>query len=169
VVSELSLAWCIARDKFDPSAGVPFGAYLQLGMRNHINVWIDKQIGHSHALDLDQDAGDESGASIHEVIPDDCPLQDEVLGERQTFERNCARLSPEARKFMELLADPPKVLYDQLDAIQSRVEHARAQGISTAAPLHITGGLVLDLMGAERVDRNRIYGEVKALARQLII
>ncbi|UIN38328.1 sigma factor [Methylobacterium oryzae] len=168
VVSELSLAWVIARDKFDPTKGVPFGAYLQLGMRNHINAWIDRQIGHSSALDLDEEHGDEDGSDLHEVIADGSPLQDEVLGDEQEFERNIAQLSPEARQFVELLANPPLALYEEMTAIQARAEFANARGIRTGVPSHITGALVLDLMGADRVERNRIYGEVKGLARQIL-
>jgi len=168
VVSELSLAWVIAREKFDPSKGVPFGAYLQLGMRNHINAWIDRQIGHAAALDLDEDYGEEDGANLHEAIADGGPLQDDVLGDTQEFERNIALLSPEARQFVELLANPPPALYEEMTAIQARAEFANSRGIRTGVPSHITGSLVLDLMGATRVERNRIYGEVKHLARYIL-
>lgn len=168
VVSELSVAWCIARDKFNPDHGVPFGAYLQTGMRNHINRWIDDQIGFGAALALDDDAYDDSATSIHEVIADGAPLQDEVISDREQFDRNVARLSPESQQFVKLLANPPPALYAEMTAIQARAEFAKARGIQTGAPAHITGALVLDLMGASRVDRNRIYHEVKSLARELV-
>jgi DNA-directed RNA polymerase specialized sigma24 family protein len=168
VVSELSLAWVIARDNFDPSLGVPFGAYLQLGMRNHINPWINRQIRHAAALDLDEDHGEEDGAGLHEVIADGSPLQDDVLGDAQEFERTLSQLSPQARQFVELLANPPPALYEEMTAIQTRATFANARGIRTGVPSHITGALVLDLMGADRVERNRIYGEVKGLARQIL-
>jgi non-ribosomal peptide synthetase component F len=164
VVSELSLAWVIARERFDASKGVPFGAYLQLGMRNHINDWIDRQIGHAAALDLDEERGDE-GSDLHEAIPDHGPLQDELLGDTQEFERNLSLLSPQARQFVELLANPPLALYEEMTAIQARAEFANSRGIRAGVPGHITGSLVLDLMGADRVERNKIYREVKHLAR----
>ncbi|MCP1540016.1 sigma factor [Methylorubrum extorquens] len=166
VRSELAVAWCIARDKFDPSLGVPFGAYLQRGMQNHINAWIDKQIGHV-GMDIDDDLG-EDGASFHDIIADGAPLQDETFGDRQEFEHNVARLSPDAQTFVRLLADPPLALYEEMTAIQARSDHANAQGIRSGVPGHITGSLVFDLMGCERTDRNRIYGEVKGLARQIL-
>ena len=55
-----------------------------------------------------------------------------------------------------------------MTAIQTRSEHALAQGIRNNVPAHITGSLVLDLMGADRVQRNKIYREVKALARHVV-
>jgi hypothetical protein len=55
-----------------------------------------------------------------------------------------------------------------MTAIQTRATFANARGIRTGVPSHITGALVLDLMGADRVERNRIYGEVKGLARQIL-
>jgi hypothetical protein len=166
VVSELSLAWVIAREKFDPTQGVPFGAYLQLGMRNHINRWIDHQIGHAaNAIDLDEEYGDEPGSDLHEAVADTGPLQDDLLGDSQEFEDNIALLSPEARQFVELLANPPLALYEEMSAIQARAEFAKSRGISVGAPSHITGALVFDLMGAGRAERNKIYREVKHLAR----
>lgn len=168
VQSEGRLAWVIAREKFDPNAGVPFGAYLQLGMRNHINRWINGQIGHAEAMDLDEgDSHDEGEGDRHEIIADAGPLQDEILGDTQEFERNIATLSPEARQFVELLASPPPALYEEVNAIQARVAFANERGIRVGAPAHITGALVFDLMGADRPTRNRVYSEVKGLARQL--
>lgn len=166
VQSELSVAWCIARDKFNPDHGVPFGAYLQTGMRNHINRWIDDQIGEV-GFDLD-DTGASGEEDRYSMIPDGAQGQDDVLAESQTFKRNMALLSPEARKFVEILADPPLALYEEMTAIQARAEFAKSRGIQTGAPGHITGALVMDLIGAERVDRNRIYAEVKRVARQSV-
>lgn len=74
-----------------------------------------------------------------------------------------SELSPSAAQFVKLLRYPPPCLYEEMEAISARSEHARSRGIAAQSPRTITGNLVLDLMGIERAERNRIYSEVKAL------
>ncbi|TXN07948.1 hypothetical protein FV222_01555 [Methylobacterium sp. WL103] len=165
VIAELNLAWVIASQKFNPNLGVPFAAYLARGMMNHANRFIDEQIGHSiNAYSLDEGGSDDEGSERHEwLVADMGQRQDEALEDKQMYERAMSELSVPAAQFVELLLNPPPALYEELDAINARTAHARSRGIATQSPKTITGNLVLDLMGVERAERNRIYAEVKAL------
>lgn len=164
VVSELNVAWCIARDKFDPSLGVPFLAYLSRGMQNHVNRWIDEQIGHV-GFDLDADNfGESEKASMHEALADSTPTPDLVVEDQSMLDFVLSMVSPDTRRFIELLLNPPAFLFQEVDAGRERAAFARERGITTASPKGITGDLIFNLMGLERPCRNRIYGEMKMLA-----
>lgn len=168
VISEMNVAWCIARDKFDPSLGVPFGAYLSRGMQLHVNRWIDEQVGHAiGAFSLDETSVADGDEAHEWAVPDANPLPDQILEEKHLWARAMSELSTEAALFVSLLREPPPALYEEMKAIQVRSEHARSRGIPSVSPSFITGNLVLDLMGLARSDRNRIYAELKELGRSM--
>ncbi|AMB48376.1 hypothetical protein [Methylobacterium sp. AMS5] len=166
VVGEMSLAWTIASQKFDASLGVPWRAYLARGLMNHVNRWIDDQIGHSaYAMSLDAGGDSEEGSEAHEwLVSDDSARPDELLEEKHSFERALSELSIEAATFVKLLNNPPAFLFEELQAIQCRAKTARERGIASSAPKAITGNLILDFMGIGQAGRNRIYAEIKEVS-----
>ncbi|SER28857.1 DNA-directed RNA polymerase specialized sigma subunit, sigma24 family [Faunimonas pinastri] len=166
IVQELSIAWCLARDAWKAEYNVPFGAFLTRGMKNHINRFLADAIGDSHmtAISLDKNLGEDGeGASLHSVFPDAAPLPEQSAIERDSLARVLRRLSPRARQFVELLENPPPELFAEIQAIKAKSEYARSRGINTYAPNQLTAGLIFDLMGANRVERQAIYHEVRSI------
>jgi DNA-directed RNA polymerase specialized sigma24 family protein len=164
VEQECWIAWCAARDNFDPQAGVPFLAYLRIGMLNHINRWL---------IGFERDTGI-APFSIHDKISDDdeleAVLQVPVDEEEPDFfhrELALALLSDRSRQFVEILSSPPRALFEQLDRINERAAYGRKRGLTAAAPRNVTSRLVMDLMGCDRAERTKILAEIRSVSMEI--
>lgn len=168
IVSELSVAWCLARDNWSPKYEVPFTAYLKRGMINHINRWAKGEIansGGSHmALDapLGQDDNDGLG---HEAIADPAAIvPEDMVAFKDAREKALAKMSPRTRQFVLLLESPPKCLQEVLTAMRARQEYAHERGIPRGAvPKRIMPNLIFQFMGVSRVEQTKITGELEKL------
>lgn len=169
IVSELSVAWCMARDGWNPQFNVPFGAYLARGMINHINRFLKKEIGAAQFAPYSTNARfqEDDDTELGDMLASREVSQEQFLIEKLSWERAVGELSPRAKRFIELLESPPPELYEQVTALQARAIYARERGIDSFAVKGVTGGLVLDFMGASRTERTAIYKEIKILARKV--
>ncbi len=168
IYQELCVAWTIARNSYDPTSGVPFGAYLATGLRNHVNRYANKEIeahGWGH-LDMDAPLGEDAGDNdAHSVVAD--PLIEsafDALNRKQAWEENLECLSAPARKFLELLESPPAPLINILKAQQAKKQFAIARGLPPGFYLKkLTASLIFDVMGASSVQRAAIMHEIRLL------
>jgi hypothetical protein len=176
VEGELSVAWCLARDKFDASLNVPFVAYLRRGMWNHINRWVEGELREFQIapFELDRDFGapDANGdieKTMHDVVCDpDHKSQDEITIQGNLRAFASKKLSHKARKFIELLDNPPQPVVDVLIAMQARAKFARARGITAVvAPKGVNGSFVMDILGYSRLERQEIYSELRTLVTEV--
>lgn len=168
VTQELWVAWSVARNTYDATHGVPFGAYFYRGALNHINRWFRdlenadiKLVGFS----LDDTASADDEKDMHEVIADPARQADEevALVERRRQVRE--KLSPIALRFLELLEDPPVALYREIEAMKARAQFCRDNGrYAGPTPNGVTISMIADLMGLTRHQRNVTYRELKSLA-----
>jgi hypothetical protein len=161
VVSELSVVWCIARDRYNPELGIPFNAYLQNGMFKHINRWLSKEIPACHYVQLDKSGDD--GETLNDVIADESIVHgDQLLDESEFAKQLIGSMSDRARQFIVLLKEPPLELVEEMRAIEKRAMFARKRGIATVASRHITASLIFRFMGAQNVERTQIMKEIRA-------
>lgn len=167
VVSELTVAWCIARDRYDPETGVPFIAYFARGAFNHVNRWIQSEITGSHALALDSSGSEEIENPLHETIPEDAPSPLDLVMSGQIREIARRRLSEEAWRFLTLLESPPAELVEEIRRIRARGEYARERGINTVTPTGVVASLVFDLMGFDRSRRSKILKEIRIVSGEI--
>jgi len=167
ILSELTVAWCQARDHWNSQAGVPFGAYLFRGMRNHINRWAQKEINvHNiapYSMDA-QHAQHDYEDDFHEVLTatDEPTPEDKVVGKDQA-ERFLLALSPNARLYIDNLMNPPDWLVAELKAMQAKAKFGRARGLTSMAPQDVNSGFVMTALGFDRAQRKAVHDEVKAL------
>lgn len=166
ILSELNLAWCIARERWNPETGVPFAAYLARGCWNHINRWVKGEIGDAtlapYSLDHTYGNGEDDGeVTLQNFVADTARPADEVLAEAQIREQALAKLSPRARQFYELLENPPPELIREIDAVAARAAYARSRGINAIAPP--IAAQIIALMGCSETERTRIYSEIRAI------
>lgn len=171
IEGELNIAWCIARDKYDPATGVPFGAYLWRGMQLHINRWAREQIEESHqTLSMNNPVGgshEDADADFQEILPDPSPLADKQLLEKDVRGWVLTRLTATTRRVVEWLENPPPVLLEELKALQARSEWGRARGLLSIAPTDVTLPMIFDLMGLDRRERTKVYAEFKSFAARV--
>lgn len=166
VVSECMVAWCIARDSWKEENGVPFMAYLRLGMRNHVNRWVEKELKEHNGSHLEFDrSGDEDGDStLHDIFADEnAELPEDAVIAADRRARQLARLSPRARQFVEFLDSPPKALVDILNGLRARKEFATERGVAAGVvPKRIPAALIFRFMGANSREQTRINEELEA-------
>ena len=163
IVQELSIAWMTAVRCYKPERQVPFGPYLMLGMRNHINRWAQHEIGASHLapLSLDKEMSDDSDNDIHQNIPSGDMRIDDRLIEKDLLNKILNTLSPRARQFVELLSEPPEEVVQISNARIAKSEYIRKLGGKVFVSRTISQALIFDLMGAAPIERNEIRQEIE--------
>jgi DNA-directed RNA polymerase specialized sigma24 family protein len=169
IEQEIAVTWCQARDGYDPSKGAAFSTYFVRAVWFNVNRWIDEEIGQHHLAprSLDEPVGEEGDMVRHELVPDRAEPVDLALGNRERFARVLDRLSPMARRFVELLDSPPPALYRQLDALKARAEFGRSRGLPSQAPRHITASIVMRAMGVPIRERTVIYREINQVLAEV--
>lgn len=167
VMSELAIAWCRARDCFDPSLGVPFNAYLMRGMKMHVNAYISREASKLRAVSLDRTVGDDDDLDMHDIIPDQSRPIEEIVGDNQFFQFFVKRLSPRARQYLTLLASPPDELLDINRAIIARTQYANSRGFARFCFHHINSGMIFDFMDVRAAERKRIMDEINRRMERL--
>lgn len=173
VKQELWIAWCKARDNFNPEAGVLFNTYLHSVMRNHINRHIELNFERFHeqtialSLDYEMEGEDGEGSSVHDVLADTATPTAEVVEGDSVFRYACSRLSPRARTFVTVLNEQPQELLEEIQRLKEKSQHARELGVPYAQPGRLTSAMVFDLMQAGRVERTTILAEVSQLGEML--
>lgn len=174
IEQELWIAWCRARDTFDPTLGVPFAAYLTRGLREWnktINRKAFKRSDDEFADSLDRPigAGDEPNAfTLGDSIPSAHPGPEEAFIEQDVLKVAMTKLSPRAAQFVKLLSEQPTELLEGTLHLRARAEHGRSMNISSPTTNHVTTALVFKLMGAKRAERTVILAEVKSLGDMMI-
>jgi hypothetical protein len=155
---ELAIAWINARDRYDPSRGVPFLLYFLKGCWLHVNRWIEEIERQRPAAIV--------------VIGDANDPADERLGAEEAAlldarrQAAYAELSPTARTVLDLLENPHPALLAEVEAIRVRAEHGRAQGLNSWASARLTLGVISDLLGLSRRRRAQVYAELNSLAER---
>ena len=169
VKGELWVAWCIACERYDVESGVPFGAYLATGMRNHINRWVDKSFERFHAetiaASIEAPQGDDEGMTLESIIPDDKRTQDSILEKSDFFEEVYWRLSERAQLFVRILVDTPPELTEEIKALEAKAEHAQALGVCCVKPVKGATNVMFDFMSAGQCERARIAREIRNVTR----
>jgi DNA-directed RNA polymerase specialized sigma24 family protein len=162
IVQELSIAWTIAQAKWNPELGVPFLAYLDRGMKLHINRWADAHVREAH-VSLDAGGEDDDEGLGHTLIPDDRESQHDTLVQKQHLAKVLAKLSPRARQFVELLVDPPAELTAELKAIEAKRQFARERGVATQIITRINADLLFELTGTPAWERPKVMSEIRTV------
>jgi hypothetical protein len=174
IEGELWIAWCLACDRFDPTAGAAFKTFLYRGMRLHINRWIEKTFERFHdetvAASLEASYGSEeasgaNGSTLGEVIADTAERQDETFQKENCFAYALTRVSDRAKLFLTFLKDNPPELMVRMRDLEAKAAHAKELGVSYAMPHRITSAMIFDFMGASRVERKQIMDEVTQIGR----
>lgn len=173
VEQELWVAWCKARDSYNPEFGVPFNAYLVNGMKKHVNQWIERRFERFHeetvaaSLDAKVADNDGDGVELHGVIASgDIAIEDDVAS-RDLFNKAVQRLSPRARKFMEILESQPPELMAEVMKLRAKAEFAEQINKPFARFTHLTTTMVFDIMQASQAERTKILKEVDRLGEKI--
>lgn len=171
VVQELWIAWCKARDRFDPSRGIPWPAYLHNGMRLHINRMIETHISRlgakAFAFSLDSTIEGTENATLAEIIPSDDILPEYRIEERSNYREAMRLMSDPAKMFVSILNDQPQELLNEVLVAQDKAEYAAKIGAPFNAPLRITAHMVFNLMGVSQIERTRIRKEVSEIGMRI--
>jgi hypothetical protein len=170
VEQELWIVWCMARDKYDPSLGVPFEAFLINGIKMHIRSSIKrkafKRAAEEWGKSLDAPVSkDEGGATVGETIAEDFSFMDDIEAEGQ-FQFIVSRLTERAATFVRLLRDQPQILIDALKALEERSNYAKELGVSNMLFRQVTTSMIFKLMGCDRPERTRILAEVRQVTEK---
>lgn len=166
IEQELWVAWCKARDSYDCESGVPWQAYLQRGMMNHINRVVEKNLerfsGQTFAFSLEAPMSNEEGdgQSLSDIVPSDDMLPSEQIERESNFEYALSVLSDQAKTFVSILKEPPVEVLNEVQMGKDKAEFASKIGAPYATPHHLSSAMIFDLMGANRTQRTKIKKEL---------
>ncbi|NKL08326.1 hypothetical protein GFL39_26000 [Rhizobium leguminosarum bv. viciae] len=173
IESELWVAWCIACDRYNAEAGAAFSTYLYAGMRRHINRWIEKNFERFHEetiaasldADVELDGQEGRGSQIGQLVADPNMTQDEAYQRENCFAYALSRVSPRAGQFLKFLKDHPPELIQSMKDLEAKAAYAKECGVNYAMPHRLTSSMILDFMGASRVERKQIMDEVTQIGQ----
>lgn len=169
LMQEAAIAWLIAKERWNPELNVPFMTYLGRGVMQHLNRFVQKEIDERlmASFELD-DTEEEVSTSRHEIVADpNARTGEDAASHNSVRAFVMRRLSPMARKFVELLESPPEWLYDEVKAIQARAEYGRKRGLCSSAPKGVTAALVMDVLGLPSLERGSIYRELRQVSLEV--
>lgn len=135
VFQQMSMTFCVASEKFDPSKGYAFTTYLVRAIWHQFNKWAESQIAyrqHCQSVEEHRLADEEGdGFSLYEILSNDASTPEQIVMHRRDSERAFNSMSEEARKVIEVLVSPPEELDKEWTALKAHHAHGRALGISS--------------------------------------
>ena len=167
VRQEMWIAFCKARDTFDPNGGASFNTYLVNGIKLHMGRHIEKHFQRFHgqtvAMSFDAPAGDEGmNGSFGDTIADDnaTDAENEAIS-KSVYADFVRKLSPKAGEFVRLLSTANETLSEEFVLFRDKARHAETMGLTFNRPGHVSSSMIFDLMGVSRTERTHILNEIK--------
>lgn len=168
IEQELWIAWCKARDSFDPDRGAQFSTFLWTTMRNHINLYVERNYTRLHAQTIAKslDFKMEGSGTIADVIADSQAIDPvTVAADKSVLEYVRKRLTPRARTFVDILSDPPQEILDEVLVLSHKADQARTLRLPYICYKQLKNSMVFDLMDAGRNERSIILREITDLGK----
>lgn len=166
VFQQMSLTFCVASEKFDPSKGFAFTTYLVRAIWHQFNKWAETQIAyrqHTYSVDelLVNDEGQDRDNGIYDLVASDASTPEQIVLRRQDNERALKRISKEARDVVEVLANPSARTNEEWDALKAHHAHGRAMGVSSRRlPEDMNFTFAFDQLGLSQRRRNQVKREL---------
>lgn len=172
IEQELWIAYCKARDSFNPEYGVPFGAYLTNGLKKFAAGMMRNQvynrIAEEWAVSMSNHSDDDDGPSIGDRLPSPDPTPDRLVEATNIMEWAESRLSERARLFLQILHEPPQALLEEIKIAEARSDYARSLGVTHMHYSAVTTAAVFKVMDADRRERGHILKEVRAIGNRIV-
>jgi len=127
---EAALAYTLAQRTYDPRRNFKFTTYMGRAAVNRLGRYLAQELDRRrHQMELGAPAEDETQLEQLEAlgaqeVDDVAEYIDRDMHRKAMYER----LSPMARKVLEILEDPPEEIRSELVAHQEKAKLARAQG-----------------------------------------
>lgn len=163
-VQELWIAWTVAVNNFNPELGIPFGAYLQRGMKFHINQYANKTLTARYdevvAISLDASLNDED-MTIANILPDMSERQDVTCEKKNMLDLATRTLSRDAVTYIKIMLDGSEEIKREIDAIEQRNNYAASLKVRGMLCLGLSEGVVFELMNLSYSKRGDVLREIE--------
>lgn len=166
VQQQMAVTFVMCAERFKPELGYPFLAFFKRALWHNFNRFVEEQVQNIvNPLSFDMPLQEGDG-TLSEIIPDTqiVPV-DEMIEREQARRRNLNKLSPVARRVVEMIENPPKEVTEQVHALRAKAEFARQRGI-VPAPVQDRLSLthIFDALGIAAGRRHQIYKQLKEVA-----
>lgn len=130
---EAKETFIIASEKFNPELGIKFSTYLWASVRNNLQRIERKIISvQIQTSSIDAEIGDDVG-TMHDIIPSSQESAQERLERIETEFVMFGKLSPETKRVILILDEPPLELAKELIRMEAFREHCKANKMAAAA------------------------------------
>jgi len=167
VFSECCVAYCVARDHFDPNGEACFFTYLTRGVYTHVNRWAKSQIRNGVALSLDAPVSEDGSRFDFDLIEDETQTVGLEVERQDALDWFISTLPPRAHQYLKLIANPPAEVLAISRALDARTKYARQRGYPRFQMKDNLSRVIFDLMGCGPSERGRIMEVIeKRLAKR---
>lgn len=163
LTQEFWMVWQVVVERFDPTRGFEFTAFLGVSIRNKA-MELSRYYGRRQGLQaesLDRPVSDEFQSSMIDLVADEGESVETRIIKSQERERIMSSIDPRLRKIVSLLENPPPELEQQVEALKAKAAFARSRGLTAREPKDLTLGLISDLVGVSRCVRYKLLEQMQ--------
>lgn len=126
---EASLAYLNAKQTFDPTRGFRFITYMGTCACNQLGRFLGGEFNRRrHQVSLAPETDETQEEQLERMGASECDSIEEDIDFEKLRHRIRLRLSPPARRVLDILESPPPEIVEELRATQAKARIARAQG-----------------------------------------
>lgn len=168
IYSDVCMTWVSCRDNFKPDMGAAFKTYFQSSAFLNLPMFMRRGFNKNRPkhISFDQEIPG-TDVAIGETLADD-RIDIECLVSRRERLRRLAGRFPLLTTMLELIAEQPPELQEELRAVQDYYQRARAQGFACETPpTMLTMSLMHKLFGFNWRNRVRLKREMEDAAEYI--
>lgn len=169
---EVTLAWVVASNGFDPEKGCEFSTYFYNVAFSRLNKFFDKLGKQTIELGLTSStiATEDGDTQIEDITESDLSEPDASLLMSENFQQFYENLkSPDARLAIDMLIDTPDYVEAELNAQQAKTDTKRAQGRDSRCARDLNLKFILRLIARLRCEKDTYAHKLHAEIRQSAI
>lgn len=161
---EFWIVWHIVCQRFDPTKGFEFKAFLGVSIRNKALELARRSRRRLPlaAESLDREIQDDRCLKLVDLVEDEAAEQPEDRVIRmQERERLLEEIDPRLRRMVELLENTPPDIERQVNALRAKAAYAESLGLSMRAPKDVTLSMLSEMMGVSRCVRYKMIEKMQ--------
>lgn len=166
VMQELSVTFCLAKDKFDATKGYKFSTYLVRAMYNQFNRFAEPLIEGRNLIasveELEEyHGGSEDDIGLYEAVSNNDPSPEELVLNHIEVKAKLRGLSNNSKRAVRELIQPSELLIEAYEAKRAQREHGMSLGVKKReVPEDMPLSFILNHQKLGKAARDNVRAEI---------